>query len=199
MPLAPSFRKDLLEAGCDEAGRGCLAGPVVAAAVILPPRVRIPGLNDSKKLTATQREDLRPVIMRNAIAWGVGEASPEEIDRMNILNASFLAMHRAIAALSIIPQHLLIDGDRFDPYIGIAHTCMVKGDARFRNIAAASVLAKTHRDALMRQLDADHPQYRWHINKGYPTLDHREAIALHGACGWHRRRFRLLAEASIPF
>ncbi|MBK8341320.1 MAG: ribonuclease HII [Flavobacteriales bacterium] len=198
MSLAPCYRKDLLEAGCDEAGRGCLAGPVVAAAVLLPPGARIPGLNDSKKLSAGQRAELRPLIMQKAIAWAVAEASAEEIDRINILNASFLAMHRAIAALSIPPQHLLIDGNRFNPYTGIPHTCMVKGDGRFRNIAAASVLAKTHRDALMEQLALDHPHYGWRINKGYPTPDHRHAIAQHGPCLWHRRSFRLLADAAVP-
>jgi len=171
---------------------------VVAAAVVLPPKARIPGLNDSKKLTARQREELRPLIMRIAVAWAVAEASAEEIDRINILNASFLAMHRAIASLSVPPQHLLIDGNRFNPYAGIAHTCMVKGDARFRNIAAASVLAKTHRDALMERLAQDHPYYGWRINKGYPTPDHRHAISVHGPCIWHRQSFRLFADSAVP-
>ena len=199
MTLAPYHHRNLLEAGCDEAGRGCLAGPVVAAAVILPPRARIRGLNDSKKLSAAQRTELRPVIIRTAIAWAVAEATVEEIDRINILNATFLAMHRAIAALSIPAQHLLIDGNRFHPYAGIHHTCMVQGDGRFRSIAAASVLAKTHRDALMDRLALDHPHYGWNINKGYPTSDHRSAIALHGPCSWHRRSFRLLAEPPVLF
>jgi len=186
--------RGLLEAGCDEAGRGCLAGPVVAAAVILPAKVRLPGLNDSKQLSEVQRERLRPLIERNAIAWCVAQASVEEIDRINILHASFLAMHRAIDGLMQRPELLLIDGNRFDPYLGIAHSCVIEGDGKFRSIAAASVLAKTHRDEVMRHLHADHSHYDWAVNKGYPTLDHRAAIVVHGPCDHHRRSFRLLAE-----
>jgi ribonuclease HII len=199
MALATCLHKDLIEAGCDEAGRGCLAGPVVAAAVILPPRVRLPGLDDSKKLSESRREALRPLIEERALAWAVAAVEPAEIDAINILKASFIAMHRAVAALSVKPQHLLIDGNRFTPYAGIGHSCLVKGDARFRSIAAASVLAKTHRDALMRVLHEAHPHYGWAVNKGYPTADHRAAIALHGACEHHRRSFRLLSDQLALF
>jgi len=197
MPLAPYHTKGLLEAGCDEAGRGCLAGPVVAAAVLLPPRLRIPGLDDSKKLTPERRDALRPLIEERALAWAVAVVPPAEIDAINILRASFLAMHRAIDALRTRPQHLLIDGNRFIPYPGIAHTCLVKGDGRFRSIAAASILAKTHRDALMKELHERHPAYRWAVNKGYPTTDHRAAIERHGPCVHHRRSFRLLKEPVV--
>jgi len=199
MALAAYHIKGVLEAGCDEAGRGCLAGPVVAAAVILPPRVRIPGLDDSKKLTAAQRDELRPLIIEKAIAWAVAEVSPQEIDRINILKASFLAMHRAIDALMQRPEALLIDGNRFAPYAGVPHTCMIKGDGRYRSIAAASILAKTHRDALMEALHEAHPHYRWNVNKGYPTLDHRAAIRAHGTSPHHRLTFRLLAESPMLF
>jgi ribonuclease HII len=199
MALAAYHIKGVLEAGCDEAGRGCLAGPVVAAAVILPPRVRIPGLDDSKKLTALQRDELRPLIMEKALAWAVAEVSPQEIDRINILKASFLAMHRAIDALTQRPEALLIDGNRFAPYTGISHTCMIKGDGRYRSIAAASILAKTHRDALMEALHEAHPHYRWNVNKGYPTLDHRAAIRAHGTSPHHRLTFRLVAEEPVLF
>jgi ribonuclease HII len=194
MSLAAYHRKGVLEAGCDEAGRGCLAGPVVAAAVILPPGVRLPGLDDSKKLSAADREALRPLIMEKALAWAVAAVSPAEIDRINILKASFLAMHRAIDQLAKRPEALLIDGNRFTPYPGLPHTCMIKGDGRFRSIAAASILAKTHRDALMEALHEEHPHYGWAVNKGYPTPDHRKAIAAHGPCVHHRRSFRLLPE-----
>jgi ribonuclease HII len=194
MSLAAYHRKGVLEAGCDEAGRGCLAGPVVAAAVILPPGVRLPGLDDSKKLSAADREALRPLIMEKAVAWAVAAVSPAEIDRINILKASFLAMHRAIDQLAKRPEALLIDGNRFTPYPGLPHTCMIKGDGRFRSIAAASILAKTHRDALMEALHEEHPHYGWAVNKGYPTPDHRKAIAAHGPCVHHRRSFRLLPE-----
>lgn len=192
--LAAHHTKGLLEAGCDEAGRGCLAGPVVAAAVILPPRLRLPGLDDSKKLSARQRDTLRPLIEQRALAWAVVMVPPEEIDRINILRASFAAMHRAIAQLTIVPQHLLIDGNRFPAYAGIAHTCIVKGDGKYRSIAAASILAKTHRDAYMQQRHGEHPEYNWAVNKGYPTPDHRAAIARVGPCPLHRRTFRLLPE-----
>jgi ribonuclease HII len=194
MRLAAYHTKGLLEAGCDEAGRGCLAGPVVAAAVILPPKLRLPGLNDSKQMSEAERERLRPLIERSAIAWCVGHATVEEIDRINILNASFLAMHRAIDGLLQRPELLLIDGNRFTPYFGIVHQCVVKGDGRYRSIAAASVLAKTHRDELMHGLHSAHPPYNWCSNKGYPTPDHREAIAQHGPCDHHRRSFALLPE-----
>lgn len=191
--LAPYHTKGRIEAGCDEAGRGCLSGPVVAAAVILPQRVRLPGLGDSKTLSAAQRELLRPKIEQSAVAWAVAMVWPDEIDRINILQASFLAMHRAVQALCKAPEHLLIDGNRFVPYANIPHTCEVKGDGRFRSIAAASILAKTHRDALMAELHAEHPHYNWAVNKGYPTADHRAAIAQHGPCIHHRKSFRLLA------
>lgn len=194
MALAAFELHGRIEAGCDEAGRGCLAGPVVAAAVILPPLVRLPGLDDSKKLTEAAREELRPLIEERALAWAVAMVDPEEIDAINILNASFRAMHRAIDALRTRPEHLLIDGNRFHAYPGIAHSCHIKGDGRFRSIAAASVLAKTHRDALMRELHQQHPAYGWAINKGYPTPDHRAAIELHGPCEHHRMSFRLTKE-----
>lgn len=197
MALAPYHTRHLIEAGCDEAGRGCLAGPVVAAAVILPPRVRLPGLDDSKKLSAAHRAELRPLIEEKAVAWAVAMVLPEEIDRLNILRAAFVAMHRAIAQLRTAPQHLLIDGNRFVPYSGIPHTCIVQGDGRFRHIAAASILAKTHRDAYMEELHARHPEYNWAENKGYPTPDHRRAIARMGPCAHHRRSFRLLPEPAL--
>lgn len=191
--LAAYHTKGLMEAGCDEAGRGCLAGPVVAAAVILPPGVRIPGLDDSKKLTHAHRMELRPLIEAKAIAWAVAAVGPAEIDTINILRASFMAMHRALDALQQRPQHLLIDGNRFIPYPGIPHTCLVKGDGRFRSIAAASILAKTHRDALMADLHHRYPEYGWAVNKGYPTVDHREALERIGPCEHHRKSFRLLS------
>lgn len=196
MRLAPFHTRGILEAGCDEAGRGCLAGPVVAAAVILPERIRLPGLNDSKQLTETERERLRPLIEKHAIAWAVAHATVEEIDRINILHASFLAMHRAIDALSTRPELLLIDGNRFTPYFGIAHSCVIRGDGRYRSIAAASVLAKTHRDELMHAMHGRHPQFNWAVNKGYPTPEHRGAIAAYGATVHHRRSFALLPVAS---
>lgn len=180
-----------LEAGCDEAGRGCLAGPVFAAAVILPENYVDEYLNDSKKLSEHQRDKLRPTIERDALAWAVGIVTPQEIDRINILNASFLAMHRAIAALTVKPEFLLIDGNRFNPYPGIPHSCIVKGDATYMSIAAASVLAKTHRDEYMYAIARDYPDYRWDRNKGYPTRDHRAAIAAHGTTPHHRLSFRL--------
>ncbi|MCB0791435.1 MAG: ribonuclease HII [Flavobacteriales bacterium] len=186
--------KGLLEAGCDEAGRGCLAGPVVAAAVVLPARVRLPGLDDSKKLTEARREALAPLIRDRAMAWAVAEVAPAEIDRINILQASFLAMHRAIDALGVDPELLLIDGDRFRRHASIAHVCVIKGDGIYRSIAAASILAKTHRDALMVRLHREHPEYAWAVNKGYPTTDHRRAIRLHGPTVHHRSSFRLLPE-----
>ena len=181
-----------IEAGCDEAGRGCLAGPVTAAAVILPENFSNDVLNDSKQLTERQRDTLRPIIEREAVAWAVAFVSPQEIDEINILKASFLAMHRAVAALKVRPEALLIDGNRFTPYAGIPHTCIVKGDGKMMSIAAASVLAKTHRDEYMRRIATEYPQYGWEVNKGYPTKAHREAIARFGATVYHRASFRLL-------
>ncbi|HMN06699.1 MAG TPA: ribonuclease HII [Flavobacteriales bacterium] len=195
MPRLASFHtRGLLEAGCDEAGRGCLAGPVVAAAVILPERVRIPGLDDSKKLSREERERLRTLIKQRALAWAIGTASVAEIDEVNILHASFLAMHRAVAALAVRPQLLLVDGNRFDAYEGIPHQCLVGGDAKYRSIAAASILAKTHRDDLMEALHRADPRYGWDVNAGYPTAKHRAAIAIHGPSGHHRMSFTLLKQ-----
>ena len=181
-----------LEAGCDEAGRGSLAGPVFAAAVILPIDYFHPLLNDSKQLTEKQREILRPNIENSAVAWSVASVSAEEIDEINILNASFLAMHRAIAALSVPPGFLLIDGPRFHPYPGIPHSCEIRGDGRFASIAAASVLAKTHRDEYMTMIHLDYPVYHWNRNKGYPTRRHRCAIQEFGISPHHRKSYRLL-------
>ena len=186
------FEQGRLEAGCDEAGRGCLAGPVFAAAVILPEDFANEMLDDSKKLSERQRDMLRPVIEREALAWAVGVVEAEEIDRINILNASFLAMHRAVGALSVKPDFLLVDGNRFKPYPGIPHTCIVKGDGKMMSIAAASILAKTHRDEYMRRIAGEYPQYGWDLNKGYPTKSHRDAIARYGVSPYHRRSFRLL-------
>ncbi len=186
-----------IEAGCDEAGRGCLAGPVVAAAVILPLDFEHPLLNDSKQLTDKQRYLLRPLIEENALAWAIGIVDNKEIDEINILNASFLAMHRALDQLSIKPEHILVDGNRFNPYPEIQHTCMVKGDARFLNIAAASILAKTYRDDLMLELHEKHPVYDWNKNMGYPTKKHREGILLHGTTSFHRNTFKLLATEQL--
>lgn len=186
-----------IEAGCDEAGRGCLAGPVTAAAVILPPDFSNELLNDSKQLTERQRDLLRPIIEREALAWAVAMVSPQEIDHINILAASILAMHRAIDRLAVRPEALLIDGNRFRPYPGIPHTTIVKGDGKIMNIAAASVLAKTHRDELMRRLAADYPQYGWDRNKGYPTREHRAAIAASGTTPHHRLSFQLLEQPSL--
>lgn len=182
----------LLEAGCDEAGRGCLAGSVFAAAVILPPNFHCPELNDSKQLTEKMRYTLREQVQSQALAWSIGEATPAEIDEINILQASFLAMHRAIASLSIKPQLLLIDGNRFKPYPEIEHRCEIKGDARFLSIAAASVLAKTYRDDAMLALHTKYPMYDWKNNKGYPTVLHREGIRLYGVSPYHRKKFQLL-------
>ena len=197
--LLPYLHKDLVEAGCDEAGRGCLAGAVYAAAVILPPDYRNDTLNDSKQLTEKQRYRLREVIERDALSWAVGIVSPEEIDAINILNASFLAMHRAIGNLSIRPQHLLIDGNRFKPYAGIPHTTVVKGDGKYLSIAAASVLAKTYRDDYMDGLGKIYPAYGWQKNKGYPTQAHRDAIRLYGVTPYHRKSFNLLGDAQLSF
>ncbi len=222
--LKPYLYPGIMEAGCDEAGRGCLCGPVSCAAVILPPDFECPQLNDSKQLTEKKREELRPYIEKHALAWAVVMVDAEEIDRINILNASIIGMHRALDALSIRPQHILVDGNRFKPYtspsnivqhvnnvnidntditdnidndtipdgIIIPHTTVVKGDATYMSIAAASVLAKTHRDELMKKLAAQYPGYDWEINKGYPTKTHRQAIARLGATPLHRHTFRLL-------
>ncbi len=190
--LKPYLQSDLAEAGCDEAGRGCLAGPVVAAAVILPPGFSNELLNDSKQLSERQRNNLRHIIEQEATAWAVAFVTPEEIDKINILQASILAMHNAISRLSPKPDFLLIDGTRFNPYPGIPHKCIVKGDATYMSIAAASILAKTHRDEYMSAIAKEYPQYGWERNKGYPTRDHRTAIAAHGTTPHHRLSFRLL-------
>ena len=190
--LEAYYTKDVIEAGCDEAGRGCLAGPVFAAAVILPPDFKSELLNDSKQLSAKNRYALRPLIEQEAIAWGIGVVTAPEIDAINILKASFLAMHRAIDQLKVQPQALLIDGNRFTPYKEIPFTCMVKGDGRFLSIAAASILAKTYRDDYMLQLAEEYPSYGWQQNKGYPTRAHREAISKHGITPYHRKTFTLL-------
>ncbi|MBQ6080031.1 MAG: ribonuclease HII [Muribaculaceae bacterium] len=186
-----------IEAGCDEAGRGCLAGPVTAAAVILPPDFTSDMINDSKQLTERQREQLRPIIEREAVAWAVAMVSPEEIDRINILRASITAMHRALDQLAVRPEAILVDGNRFYPYQNIPHTTIIKGDGKMLSIAAASILAKTHRDELMRRLDAEFPQYGWARNKGYPTPDHRAAIAAHGVTPYHRKSFQLLPQPTL--
>ena len=190
--LKSFLNEGIIEAGCDEAGRGCLAGPVTAAAVILPPDFSNELLNDSKQLTEHQRDILRPIIESEAIAWGVAFVSPQEIDEINILKASFLAMHRAIDSLTVRPEALLIDGNRFIPYGDIPHTCIVKGDGKMMSIAAASILAKTHRDEYMRRIATEYPQYGWEGNKGYPTPAHRAAIAQYGATPHHRATFQLL-------
>lgn len=188
---------DTIEAGCDEAGRGCLAGAVYAAAVILPPDFRNELLNDSKQLTEKQRYALRGVIEREASAWAIGIVSPEEIDKINILNASFLAMHRAIDGLKIRPEHLLIDGNRFNPYQGVPYTTVVKGDGKYMSIAAASILAKTYRDDYMNRLHEEFPVYDWIHNKGYPTPKHRSAIAEHGITPYHRKSFNLIGNEQL--
>lgn len=190
--LKSFYYPDAVEAGCDEAGRGCLAGSVFAAAVIFPKDYHNADLNDSKQLTEKQRYALREVIFRDALAWAVGEVTPQEIDAINILRASFLAMHRAIDSLTLRPEALLIDGNRFSPYPFIPHVCIVKGDAKYLSIAAAGILAKTFRDDYMNQLAEQYPQYGWQQNKGYPTVAHRQAIAEHGTTPYHRLTFKLL-------
>ena len=197
--LLPYLNKELIEAGCDEAGRGCLAGAVYAAAVILPTDYVNERLNDSKKLTEHQRYALREEIEHDALAWAVGVVLPAEIDKINILSASFLAMHRAIDQLSIRPQHLLIDGNRFNKYHDVPHTTVVKGDGKFLSIAAASVLAKTYRDDYMNKLHEEYPMYDWKGNKGYPTKKHREAIAKYGTTPYHRMTFNLLGDGQLSF
>lgn len=185
------------EAGCDEAGRGCLAGSVYAAAVILPPDYHNELLNDSKQLTEKRRYALREVIQRDAVAWAVGIVTPEEIDRINILNASILAMHRALDQLKVRPEAIIVDGNRFKPYHDLPHSTIVKGDGKYLSIAAASILAKTYRDDYMNQLAVKYPQYDWKGNKGYPTKKHREAIRLHGVTPYHRRTFNLLGDTQL--
>jgi len=188
LELASFFRLNQLEAGCDEAGRGCLAGPVTAAAVILPADFNHEWLNDSKQLTEKQRAALRPIIEKEAIAWAVAYVDHEEIDRINILNASILAMHKAVDLLHVAPEFLLVDGNRFKQH-KIPHECFVKGDGRFRSIAAASILAKTHRDEFMDRLHQDHPHFNWQRNKGYPTIEHRKAVHEFGFSPFHRMTF----------
>lgn len=200
--LLPFLNKDLLEAGCDEAGRGCLAGAVYAAAVVLPPDFEHETLTDSKQLTPHQRYALRKVIEREAIDWAIGRVDPQEIDEINILNASFLAMHRALDQLKIRPQFLLIDGNRFRPYRNLPYRTIVKGDGKYLSIAAASILAKTYRDDYMTELDAAYPQYGWKQNKGYPTRQHRLAVRKYGSTPFHRLTYNLLGDErqlDIPF
>jgi ribonuclease HII len=192
MPLKPYLNIELTEAGCDEAGRGCLSGPVFAGAVILPKDFYHPKLNDSKKMTEPVRYELRSIIEKEALAWAVAEVSNEQIDEINILNASILAMHKAIDALKVKPALLLIDGNRFKPYPDISHQCIIKGDAKFAAIAAASVLAKTYRDDYMNKLHADYPYYSWNQNKGYGTASHRASIQKYGITIHHRRSFKLV-------
>lgn len=187
-------REGVIEAGCDEAGRGCLAGDVYAAAVILPPDFTNELLNDSKQLNESQRYQLREVIEQEAVAWAVGIVTAEEIDRINILRASILAMHRAVDALKVRPEHLLIDGNKFNPYPGITHNTIVKGDATYMSIAAASILAKTYRDDYMLRIAKEYPMYDWQSNKGYPTAKHRAAIREYGTTPYHRMTFNLLGE-----
>ncbi len=192
--LAPYYKKGIIEAGCDEAGRGCLAGPVFAAAVILPQKHQLHELNDSKLLTAEVRNDLRKRIKKEALAWAVASVSPRQIEKINILNASFKAMHKSIDKLKMRPECLLIDGNRFTPYFGIPHVCVIKGDSKYASIAAASILAKTYRDDYMLKLDKKFPHYAWQSNKGYPTKAHRAAIVTNGPCVHHRKTFRLISE-----
>lgn len=198
--LRSCFQKGVLEAGCDEAGRGCLSGPVFAAAVILPPDYANAALDDSKQLTAKMRERLRAEVERDALAWAVARVEAPEIDRINILQASILAMNMAVERLAIRPELLLVDGNRFHTASGIPFRCVVKGDATYMSIAAASILAKTHRDACMEALDGEYPQYQWKKNKGYPTRAHREAIRQFGSTPWHRKSFTLIpSQLSFSF
>lgn len=193
------YYTDLVEAGCDEAGRGCLAGSVYAAAVILPPDYDNALLNDSKKLTEKRRYALRDDIIRDAVAWAVGVVTPEEIDRINILRASFLAMHRALDQLKVRPEAVIVDGNRFTPYRDLPYTTIVKGDGKYQSIAAASILAKTFRDDYMDALAKEYPYYDWQSNKGYPTLAHREGIRLHGISPYHRKSYNLLGDGQLSF
>jgi ribonuclease HII len=193
MTLLPYLEANRIEAGCDEVGRGCLAGPVVAAAVILPADYHNPWIQDSKKLSKHTREELIQEIKGAALGWAIAEASVAEIDQINILHASFLAMERAIQQLPKAPEHLLIDGNRWKSTLPYPYTCVIKGDGKFASIAAASILAKVYRDALMEQLAQDFPHYGWEKNAGYPTKKHREGIQSHGSCSWHRKSFQLLS------
>lgn len=195
--LASHYHEGLIEAGCDEAGRGCLAGSVYAAAVILPPDYSNAYLNDSKQLTARRRRELRQVIERDAVAWALGVVTPEEIDRINILNASIMAMHRALDALAVRPQAVIVDGNRFKPYRNLPYATIVKGDGKYLSIAAASILAKTYRDDYMDSLALEYPQYDWQGNKGYPTKKHRNAIKTYGITPFHRRTFNLLGDVQL--
>ena len=188
-----------IEAGCDEAGRGCLAGSVYAAAVILPDDYQNDLLNDSKQLTEKRRYQLREIIERDAVAWAVGIVTPEEIDKINILNASILAMHRALDQLKVRPEAIIVDGNRFKPYNNIPHTTIVKGDGKYLSIAAASILAKTYRDDYMNRLAEEYPQYDWRSNKGYPTKKHREAIRQYGITPYHRKSYNLLGDGQLYF
>ena len=195
--LASHYYEGKIEAGCDEAGRGCLAGSVYATAVIFPEGYTNEELNDSKQLTDKRRKKLREIIERDALAWAVGIVTPEEIDKINILNASILAMHRALDQLQIRPEAVIVDGNRFKPYNGLPHTTIVKGDGKYLSIAAASILAKTYRDDYMDKLAEEFPQYDWLGNKGYPTKKHREAIKVHGITPYHRRSFNLLGDGQL--
>ena len=199
--LKNCYNEGKIEAGCDEAGRGCLAGSVYAAAVIFPADYQNEELNDSKQLTDKKRHQLREIIERDALAWAVGVVTPEEVDKINILNASFLAMHRALDQLTVRPEAIIVDGNRFKPYGKIPHTCIVKGDAKYLSIAAASILAKTYRDDYMDGLAEEYPQYDWKSNKGYPTKKHREAIRQYGVTPYHRMSYNLLGDGQldIPF
>lgn len=197
--LASHFYEGLTEAGCDEAGRGCLAGSVYAGAVIFPPDYRNEELNDSKQLSERRRNELREIIKRDAVAWAVGVVEPDEIDRINILNASILAMHRALDALIVRPEAVIIDGNRFKPYRNLPYTTIVKGDGKYLSIAAASILAKTYRDDYMAELARQYPQYDWRSNKGYPTRKHREAIREFGITPFHRRSYNLLGGNQLTF
>ena len=197
--LKSSLNKGLIEAGCDEAGRGCLAGSVYAAAVILPEDYVNDDLNDSKQLTAHRRYELRKIIERDAVAWAVGVVTPEEIDEINILNASILAMHRALDQLKVRPEAIIVDGNRFKPYHFIPYTTVVKGDGKFMSIAAASILAKTYRDDYMNRLAEEYPAYDWKSNKGYPTVKHREAIKKWGVTPYHRMSFNLTGDGQLSF
>ena len=197
--LKSHYYESLIEAGCDEAGRGCLAGSVYAAAVILPPDYQNELLNDSKKLTAKKRYALREEIERDAIAWAVGIVTPEDIDKINILNASFLAMHRALDQLQVRPEAVIVDGNRFKPYQDLPSTTIVEGDGKYLSIAAASILAKTYRDDYMLSLAEEYPQYDWQSNMGYPTKKHRQAIREHGITPYHRKSYNLLGDGQLSF
>ena len=197
--LASHFYEGKVEAGCDEAGRGCLAGSVYAAAVILPDGYQNELLNDSKQLTEHRRYELREIIERDAVAWAVGVVTPEEIDQINILNASILAMHRALDQLKVRPEAIIVDGNRFKPYQKVPYTTIVKGDGKYLSIAAASILAKTYRDDYMNRLAEEYPQYDWQSNKGYPTKKHREAIRQYGTTPYHRKSYNLLGDGQLSF